>query len=362
MIEGLRKNGADVVECHETLWINVDDRIKIAKGGWFSIKFLFRVIKVYSRLIKEFFCISDYDVMVIGYPGQLDIFLAWILNKFKRRPLVWDVLMSINLIIEERNLNKNCKFTSRLVRLVEKIGFRLPDLLVIEGEEYAKWLCEEYGLNIKKFLLIPLGTSETKFPLLPEKLRIPSTNFQVVYYGSFLRNHGIEKMLHAAASLCNENLIKFTFIGDGPEYASAVKLSEENQLSNVKFTGYLPEELLIEHLMDADLCLGTFGTTVHSMISIQNKIYEIMVMGKPLLTGESPAISRQFISGHHLITVPRNSHDIAKKIVYLRDNPDLLLSIAKQGRNLIVGNYCPLPIGAMFIEHLKSLVYWRSTL
>ena len=34
MIEGLRRNGVEVVECHAALWGGIEDRVKLARGGW----------------------------------------------------------------------------------------------------------------------------------------------------------------------------------------------------------------------------------------------------------------------------------------------------------------------------------------
>ena len=34
MIEGLRRNGVEVIECHEELWRGIEDRVEVASGGW----------------------------------------------------------------------------------------------------------------------------------------------------------------------------------------------------------------------------------------------------------------------------------------------------------------------------------------
>ena len=34
MIEGLRRNGVEVVECHALLWRRIEDRVAVASGGW----------------------------------------------------------------------------------------------------------------------------------------------------------------------------------------------------------------------------------------------------------------------------------------------------------------------------------------
>ena len=52
MIEGLRCNGVEVIECHETLWHGIEDRVQTASGGWLHPSFVCRVARVYWRLLK----------------------------------------------------------------------------------------------------------------------------------------------------------------------------------------------------------------------------------------------------------------------------------------------------------------------
>ena len=54
LIDGLRKNGMDVIECHAQLWHGLQDREDIAKGGWKSPKFWIRIITTYSKLLWKF--------------------------------------------------------------------------------------------------------------------------------------------------------------------------------------------------------------------------------------------------------------------------------------------------------------------
>lgn len=104
MIAALRSAGVDVKICHETLWHSIEDRENVTAGGWRSPKFWWRVIKAYTILILKSFSIGNFDVMIIGYPGQFDVFLARLICALKRRPLVWDILMSVYLVALERKL------------------------------------------------------------------------------------------------------------------------------------------------------------------------------------------------------------------------------------------------------------------
>lgn len=80
MIAGLRLNGVIVIECHQTLWHGIEDRVRVVSREWSKPSFWWRLISVYWRLFKSYLSIGDYDVLVVGYPGQLDIFLARILT------------------------------------------------------------------------------------------------------------------------------------------------------------------------------------------------------------------------------------------------------------------------------------------
>ena len=113
MIEGLRRNGVEVIECHERLWRGVEDRVQAVTGKWKSPAFARRVLGAYGRLIWKYFAMRpDYDVMVVGYPGQFDLFLARLLSWQRRRPLVWDIFMSIYLVAVERKLHARSAMAS----------------------------------------------------------------------------------------------------------------------------------------------------------------------------------------------------------------------------------------------------------
>ncbi|MEX1018056.1 MAG: hypothetical protein WDZ49_00275, partial [Litorilinea sp.] len=102
MIEGLRRNGVDVQICHETLWHGIEDRVQATQGGWRSPAFLGRVLRSYARLAWRGLRLRGrYDVMVVGYPGQFDVWLARLLTWLHGTRLAWDIFMSIYLIALE---------------------------------------------------------------------------------------------------------------------------------------------------------------------------------------------------------------------------------------------------------------------
>ena len=113
MIAGLRHVGVEVIECHAPLWAGIADRVEQASGGWRSPRFWRRVASVYWRLFRLHNQTPQYDVMMLGYPGQFDAFLGRLLSWRRGKPMVIDHYMSLYLIATERGLTEKYRFYGR---------------------------------------------------------------------------------------------------------------------------------------------------------------------------------------------------------------------------------------------------------
>ena len=80
IIKGLKKSGVEVTECHELLWRGTEEKLAGARLGVGIIKFLPRFLLAYLLLVKKFFRIHNYDLIIVGYSGHIDIFLARLLT------------------------------------------------------------------------------------------------------------------------------------------------------------------------------------------------------------------------------------------------------------------------------------------
>lgn len=353
MIAALQSAGFEVKECHVSLWHGIEDRVNITIGGWRSPKFWWRAVKAYIKLLWQYQKVGEYDVLMVGYPGQVDVFLARILADLKKKPLVWDVFMSLYLIAIERKLDQKKHSSVKLIRGIEARALRKPDLLIQDTAEYVKWFQQEYGINPERFRLVPTGADDRIFKPLPEAKEGDSL-FHVLYYGTFIPNHGVMHIVKAAQLLQDEHQIFFDMIGDGPEKKSAEEFVLNNGLENVRFYEWMPQENLLEHINTADVCLGAFGDTPQSLMTVQNKIYECMAVGKPVITGRSPAVENNFKEDHHIISVDRNPFSIAEGVKYLHQNQKQKEIIAEAGKNLFYSKYDLVNLGRTLKEILEK--------
>lgn len=356
LIEGLRRNGVQVIECHERLWGGIEDRVETVQGGWKHPGFWWRVITVYARLIRSYWQLGRaYDVLVVGYPGQLDVFLARLLSWLHRKPLVWDIFMSIYLIALERGLDGKSRVGVGLLRRLEWLACRLPDQLIIDTPAYAAWFEETHGVPASRFGLVPTGADDRIFYPIPPSADKPDC-ITVLYYGTFIPNHGVLTIVEAAALLADDPSIHFEMIGDGPDRAAAMALAQEEELTNITFVGWLEPDQLRQRIADADLCLGVFGTTPQSLMTVQNKIYECLAMGKPVLTGDGPAVAENFRHREHLYFCERrNPTALAEAVRALCKDSELCQEMATQGYARFVQSYGLGPLGRRAVSILERL-------
>jgi glycosyltransferase involved in cell wall biosynthesis len=355
MIGGLRRVGVEVIECHETLWHGIEDRVQAVSGGWLRPVFWMRVVCAYARLLHLYRKVGDYDVMVLGYPGILDVFLGRILTRLRKKPLVWDVFMSVYLIALERDLDRKSSISIKILRFLERQALRVPDMLIQDTREYVAWFAAIHGISPTRFRLVPTGADDSIFQPIDQPPG-ETDQFRVLYYGSFIPNHGVEYIVEAANLLRDEQAIQFELIGNGPERDKALRLMQQYDLTNVEFVAWLDKSALLEHIAQADVCLGAFGITPQSMMTVQNKIYEATAMAKPLISGDSDAISAAFEHGLEIYLCKReDSASLADAIRTLWQYPELRKRIAENGYQRFKKDYGLESIGHRFKTHLHEV-------
>jgi len=361
MIDGLRHAGIEVFECHETLWHGVEDRVQVASGGWMRPIFWLRVIRVYACLLWRYRDVGTYDILIVGYPGQYDVFLARMLSWLRHKPLVWDVLNSMYLIAFERGITRRHAFTAKLIRLFERIACYLPELLILDSPAFVAWFQKTYSIGLERFRLVPIGADGQVFQqvilrgVTPEPAR--NDVFRVLYYGTYIPNHGVDVIVEAARRLRYNTSIHFELVGDGPEKEKAVNQALGYDLQNITFIEWLDQTELAQRIAACDVCLGTFGDTLQASLTNNNKIYEGFAMMKPVISGASAAVPEDIKHGEHIFLCERGNHQaLADAIITLRGNSELCRRLGQNGFRIFHDKFDENRIGQIFASHLEELL------
>jgi len=356
IVEGLRQNGVEVVECHRTLWHGTADKIARAAGGWKHIGFLGRLMGTYLALARDYACLGPHDAVLVGYAGLLDIYPAWLLTRLSRRPLLLDAYLSVyNSIVHERKLARSGSLKARLVYTLERTACRLADRVLLDTQAHIAYFCELYGLTEGHFALVPIGADDHFFQ--PGGPRRPAERpFRVIYHGKYIPTAGVEYILRAAALLTDDPAFAFEFIGEGEGKAAAQQLAVDLSLPNVTFLGWMEKEELVHHLHAADVCLGNFGKTPQAQHAVSNKVYEGLALGLPVLTADTPANREVVRHGETAYLCPAADPEaLAAALRALKANPELRIRLGTAGLAHYRQHFTPAAIGRRVRAVLEEL-------
>jgi len=81
-----------------------------------------------------------------------------------------------------------------------------------------------------------------------------------------------------------------------------------------------------------------------------------MALGKTDLVAKTPAILAQFTDEKELKICEPSGKSIADGVLYLKNNPELLMRIGKSARQSFVNKYSTRALGNTYRAHLENLL------
>lgn len=159
-------------------------------------------------------------------------------------------------------------------------------------------------------------------------------SFRFVYSGNFGNSHEFETFLAAAAELKTQSMIRFVFIGDGPQRPGLEKRCGQAGLSNVVFLPFQPRQTLRASLNMADVHLVSLMPNLDGLM-LPSKIYGIMAVGKPVVfVGPEESEVAEIIraSGCGFVVQPGDSKSLVGRCLELFGDAALRNELGSAGR------------------------------
>ena len=319
IMKGLAANGVPVHVCHASHKKKLPSR--------------------YAALLREYRRLKEpFDVIYVPEFRHKDVPLAHFLSRIGGKRLVFDPLVSrYDTKIFDRGDAGAVSFQAWHNRNIDRLSMALPDVVLADTEAHAEYFADRLGANPAKIKVLRVGYDASLFR--PHRAGADErTNgvMRVMFFGSYLPLHGVDVIVAAAALLKHRADIRFEIIGDGQTFASVMALLEREPLNNVSFLGRMPIEALSEHLADAHVCLGIFGSTPKAARVIPNKVYQCMGMGKPVITARSVAVEELFTDGESIVMVaPGDAAALASAVDQLCSDPRRRERIASAGHDAV---------------------------
>lgn len=345
--EYLTESGAEVRQVRQRLW--PEDRVAAFTES--RLRIVARMIFVYPVLFLRLLLARRPDVYLVSYPGWFDVPFVKLIAGLKRRPVVFDVFISLyDTAISDRQLTGADSGIAMLARWIDRVSMKMSDRIISDTRTHADFLAALSGIPPDRFGIVYLGADESVF----EPVTVEPDPNTVVFYGTFVPLQGADVIVRAAKRLSDTG-VRVRLIGAGQTLKETMTLADELGVTNVDFLGRMPQIELKNELARAALCLGIFGKTAKASRVVPHKVYEALAAGKPVLTGRTEAIEEVFDEDEVLSVPPADPNQLADAIQVAIEDPDGLRQVARAGRARFLRDFARKPQSERLIRELSQV-------
>jgi glycosyltransferase involved in cell wall biosynthesis len=340
--------GHEVTACRVDVWGS--DRVEIPTRG--KLGTLARAIAAYPRLIVRFLRSEPADLVLVAHPGWFDMLVLGPLARARRMPVVFDSFISLyDTVVSDRRLVPPRSFVGRSCRLVDRFSLRLADRVIADTPAHADFFSELAGIPPGRVGVVWLGAQDDVFRPRPD---VEPVERRVLFHGTFIGLQGIETIVRAA-KLLEPDGIEVRFVGTGQEQATVDRLVAELHPTNLVLVGLVPLNQVPDEIAAATLCLGIFGTSGKAHRVVPNKLYECLAVGRPVLTGDTPAVRSAFSDGEVALAEPGNAESLADATRRLLSDPAAREAIARAGHERYLADYSENPLSRRLDAEIEAV-------
>jgi glycosyltransferase involved in cell wall biosynthesis len=309
-----------------------------------------RAIVIYLRLAWRLARTPKPRLFVVLYPGHLDARLVSLIGRVRRVPTMYDHFISLEeTVVGDRRLRAERSPVARLLRHIDRGACRAADIVLADTPADAEYFASQTGVDSARFRVLWVGAQEDVF----RPLDLAPERGLVFFHGTYIPLHGIETIVRAAKLLEGE-AVRFRLLGSGQERPAIEQLARSLQVENLELVDPVPVGELPAQIARAELCLGIFGTTPKAFRVIPNKVFEYLAVGRPVLTGDTPAVRSAF-STEVAVVAPGDPQALASAVHRILADPTELARLAAAGRARFECDYSRRALGRLLASHLSEL-------
>jgi glycosyltransferase involved in cell wall biosynthesis len=284
LVEGLRAHGAQVAECSRPLVPPGGDRLgvvrRMGRSPLFALRLLWRWLGLAHRAGRQ----PRPDVVLVGYPGQLDVHLARVL--FRHSTIVLDQLAGLRWTAAELGVASRVKLA--LLGWFDRWALRAADLVLVDTAEQRALLPARYRDQAE---VVALGAPRAWFSGVPQVMTDPSSPLRVIFFGGYDPPHGAS-VVAAALRQAAAVPLEITMVGTGAGRAQAEALLGPD--TRVRFLDRVAPEELPTVVATHDVCLGLFGTGPWASRVVPETVFQGAAAGCGVVTADTGPQRRLF--------------------------------------------------------------------
>ena len=289
---------------------------------------------------------GKFDLVIVTSPPIFLGIVGYILSKFKRIPMIFEIRDLWPDGVIETGMIKN-KLLILILEWMERFLYRKANLITVLTPAFRKVLKEKKNVNPDKIIYIPNAADfsipenlEGKFDRIDFRNRIRiNDKFVIIYVGAHGIANGLHQILDTAELLKDTNVV-FLLIGKGIQRNELIENAKKRGINNVIFLEPVSRSEVFKYILAADMGTSVLAKNDIYKTIYSNKTFDYMSCKKPILLAID-GISRELIeeADAGVFIDPENPADFAAKIRTCLKNPERIKEQGENGYNYARKNF-----------------------
>jgi glycosyltransferase involved in cell wall biosynthesis len=229
---------------------------------------------------------DGFDIVHCANPPDIMFILARIFKLFGKK-FVYDQHDLCPELYQSKFERQDSVY--RILLFLEKQSYRAADLVISTNQSYRDIARERGTIPDNRSAIVRNGVDITRFyrkaPRPELKRGFP---YMATYLGIMGKQDGVDRIVQAAHHVVHtfgRKDVLFTMIGKGECWHELQRLAEELKVADViQFLGFVSDDLLLDYLSTADVCLAPDPPDRMNQLSTMTKIMEYMACQRPIVS------------------------------------------------------------------------------
>ncbi|SDT95284.1 Glycosyltransferase involved in cell wall bisynthesis [Polaribacter sp. Hel1_33_78] len=227
-------------------------------------------------------------------------------------------------------------FFYKLMCFFEKRTFQNADASIATNESYKNIAITRGGMNPNLVQVVRSGPKLDRLQLQEPILKYKKgKKYLLGYLGVIGEQEGIDLLLESMLQIVKiRQDVQLAIVGGGSDLELLKKLSKEKGLETyVDFYGRVSDQMLLDVLNTADVCVNPDKPTEMNNLSTMNKIMEYMALKKPIVQYD---LKEGRFSANEASLYAKDTTDFANKIMQLLNDAEKRTEMGTFGYNRVL--------------------------